>query len=170
MMRGLLIGRFQPFHKGHFEVIKEMASEVDKLIICIGSAQESHTFKDPFTAGERHLMISESLELAGIQNYYLIPIVDINRYSVWVSHVKSFVPPFDVIYTNNDLTARLFSEAGIEVRKPRLYDRDRYSGKKVRQTMADDGDWQDLVPQGTVKVIKEINGARRVKELAREVQ
>ena len=70
-MRGLLIGRFQPFHKGHFEVIKEIASQVDKLIIGIGSAQESHTFDDPFTAGQRHLMLSESLNQAGIVNYYL---------------------------------------------------------------------------------------------------
>ena len=169
-MRGLFIGRFQPFHKGHFEVIKEMASEVEKLIICIGSAQESHTFEDPFTAGERHLMISESLNQAGISNYYLIPIVDIHRFSVWVAHVKSFVPPFDAIYTNNDLTARLFQDAGIEVRKPRLYDRDKYSGHGVRKVMADEGNWQSLVPEGTIRVMAEIDGAKRVKELAGEVQ
>ncbi|MCK5309571.1 MAG: adenylyltransferase/cytidyltransferase family protein, partial [Thermoplasmata archaeon] len=54
-MRGLIIGRFQPFHKGHFEVLKEIAGQVDKLIIGIGSADESYTFEDPFTAGERHL-------------------------------------------------------------------------------------------------------------------
>ena len=169
-MRGLFIGRFQPFHKGHFEVIREMASQVDKLIICIGSAQESHTYEDPFTDGERHLMISESLNQAGIDNYYLIPIVDINRFSVWVAHVKSLVPPFDAIYTNNGLTARLFSEAGIEVRKPHLYDREKHSGKGVRKVMADNGDWQSLVPEGTAQVIEEIDGAKRVRELAGEVQ
>ncbi len=165
-MRGLIIGRFQPFHKGHLEVIREMAGQVDKLIIGIGSAQASHTYQDPFTAGERHLMISQTLDMEGIDNYYLIPIVDINRYSVWVSHVKSLVPPFDVIFTNNALTARLFSEAGIEVRKPKLYDRDRYSGKKVREAMANQGDWQALVPQGTIKVMEEIDGAQRVHDLA----
>ena len=169
-MRGLLIGRFQPFHKGHFEVIKEIASQVDKLIIGIGSAQKSHTLDDPFTAGERHLMVSESLNQAGIDNYYLIPIVDIHRYSVWVAHVKSLVPPFDAIYTNNDLTARLFREAGIEVRRPTLYDRDKHSGRSVRQAMVEDGDWQSLVPQGTIMVMEEIDGANRVKELAGEVQ
>ncbi len=169
-MRGLLIGRFQPFHKGHFEVIKEIASQVDKLIIGIGSAQKSHTLDDPFTAGERHLMVSESLNQAGIVNYYLIPIVDIHRYSVWVAHVKSLVPPFDAIYTNNDLTARLFREAGIEVRRPTLYDRDKHSGRSVRQAMVEDGDWQSLVPQGTIMVMEEIDGANRVKELAGEVQ
>ena len=169
-MRGLIIGRFQPFHKGHFEVLKEIASQVDKLIIGIGSADESYTFEDPFTAGERHLMVSESLNQAGIDNYYLIPIVDIHRYSVWVAHVKSLVPPFDAIYTNNDLTARLFREAGIEVRRPTLYDREKYSGKRVRQTMVEEGDWQSLVPEGTIMVMEEIDGSNRVKELAGDVQ
>jgi len=169
-MRGLFIGRFQPFHRGHLEVIREMASQVEKLIIGIGSAQESHTYDDPFTAGERHLMISESLNGAGIDNYYLIPIVDIHRYSVWVAHVKSLVPPFDAIYTNNGLTARLFREAGVEVRKPALYDRERYSGRIVRKTMADGGDWQALVPEGTARIILEIDGAVRVMELAGETR
>ncbi len=169
-MRGLLIGRFQPFHNGHFEVIKEIANQVDKLIIGIGSAQESHTYDDPFTAGERHLMISESLNQAEIYNYYLIPLVDIHRYSVWVAHVKSLVPPFDAIYTNNDLTARLFHEAGVEVCRPVLYDRNKYSGRVVRQTMAEDSNWQTLVPEGTIRVMEEIDGARRVKELAGEIQ
>ncbi|MEM3766696.1 MAG: adenylyltransferase/cytidyltransferase family protein, partial [Candidatus Bathyarchaeia archaeon] len=31
--RGLFVGRFQPFHKGHLHVIKEILSEVDELVI-----------------------------------------------------------------------------------------------------------------------------------------
>ncbi len=164
-MRGLFIGRFQPFHNGHLEVIKEMAGDVDKLIIGIGSAQSSHTSEDPFTAGERHLMMSESLEAEKIFNYYIIPIMDINRYKVWVAHVRSLVPPFDVIFTNNELTAMLFSEAGIEVRQPRLYDREKYSGKEVRRRMARDGEWRSLIPAPAVKVIEDLKGVRRLKTL-----
>ena len=166
MQSALFIGRFQPFHNGHLEVIKEMASQVDKLIIAIGSAQESHTLDDPFTAGERHLMISETLDEMDILNYFLIPIVDINRYSVWVAHVRSLVPPFDIVFTNNDLTARLFSEAGIEVRRTRIYDRERYSGKLVREAILAGRDWRSLVPSGTVKVIEAIDGEKRMRELA----
>lgn len=170
MSTGLFLGRFQPFHNGHLEVVKCVAGQVDKLIIAIGSAQESHTPEDPFTAGERHLMISESLDAAGINNYHLIPIVDINRYSVWVAHVRSLVPPFEIIFTNNDLTARLFAEAGIEVRRTELYDRERFSGKIVRRTIAAGGDWKDLVPVGTAKVIAMIDGEKRIRELAGEKQ
>lgn len=166
MRSALFIGRFQPFHKGHLEVVREMAGQVDKLIIAIGSAQESHTLEDPFTAGERHLMISESLDKEGISNYFLIPIVDINRYSVWVAHVRSLVPPFEIIFTNNDLTARLFAEAGIEVRRTKLYNREKFSGKIIRKTIATGGGWRPLVPEGTANVIDQIDGEKRIMELA----
>ena len=45
-MRGLLVGRMQPVHEGHLEVIKRILEEVDEVIIGIGSAQLSHTLKD----------------------------------------------------------------------------------------------------------------------------
>ncbi len=166
-MRGLFIGRFQPFHNGHLEVIKEMASQSSKLILGIGSAQLSHTLEDPFTAGERHLMISEALDAEKVTNYYIIPIMDINRYKVWVAHVTSQVPPFDVIFTNNELTATLFREAGIRVERPKLYDRSKYSGKEVRRRMARDGDWRELVPEPAARVMDELNGAARLRTLAK---
>ena len=168
-MRGLFIGRFQPFHNGHLEVIREMASDVDELIIGVGSAQHSHTMQDPFTAGERLLMISESLGAEELNDFYIIPIMDINRYSVWVSHVRSLLPPFDVIYTNNTLTSTLFGEAGIEVRKPRLYDRERYSGKEIRRRMMLGEDWRSLVPEAAARIIDEVGGEERIQMLRSEV-
>ncbi len=53
----------QPIHKGHMDVIKRILREVDEVIIGIGSAQLSHTPKDPFTAGERTMMISKALTI-----------------------------------------------------------------------------------------------------------
>jgi len=166
-MRGLVIGRYQPFHNGHLEVIKEIIedNECDELILAIGSAQESHTGINPFTAGERILMIDCALSSEGIKNYYLIPIVDINRYSVWVSHVESLVPPIDIVYTNNSLTKRLFKERGYKVKTPKLYDRNMYSGTKIRELIINDGQWSQLVPSEVVKIINEIDGINRLKDL-----
>ncbi|MEM0351214.1 MAG: nicotinamide-nucleotide adenylyltransferase, partial [Archaeoglobaceae archaeon] len=93
-MRGLFIGRFQPYHLGHHEVVKKILEEVDELIIGIGSAQESHSIENPFTAGERVLMISRALDEIGVKKkVYIIPLEDIYRNSLWVSHVCSMVPP-----------------------------------------------------------------------------
>ena len=88
----LVIGRFQPLHLGHMDVIRKCAEESDHLTIGIGSAQYSHTTENPFTAGERYLMIEETLKDEGIKNYSIVPVEDLNRYSVWVSHVVSMCP------------------------------------------------------------------------------
>jgi nicotinamide-nucleotide adenylyltransferase len=160
----LLIGRFQPFHKGHLEVVRSIAKKCDSLIIGIGSAQYSHTVENPFTAGERHLMISRALKEEGMEEYFLVPIVDINRYAVWVSHVVSLVPPFEVVFTNNNLTRRLFSEASYQVRDSPMFNRELYSGTEIRRRMATGEDWKGLVPPAVAKVIGEIDGVGRIRD------
>jgi len=161
----LLIGRFQPFHKGHLEVIKAIAGESDYITIGIGSAQYSHTFENPFTAGERHLMISRALKDEGIEHYFLVPIIDINRYAVWVAHVASLVPPFKAVYSNNPLTKRLFQEAGYEVRASPLFNVEIYSGTEIRKRMLAGQEWRDLVPKAVAEVIDEIGGEMRIRDL-----
>jgi nicotinamide-nucleotide adenylyltransferase len=163
----LLIGRFQPLHNGHLEVIKTIAGECESMIIGIGSAQLTHTFENPFTAGERHLMISRSLKEAKLSNYFLVPIVDINRYAIWVAHVASLVPPFQVVYTNNSLTRRLFEESGYAVRSAPLFNREVYSGTEIRRRIVDEEEWEHLVPPGVVKTVKEIHGVERLREITR---
>ena len=58
---GLYIGRFQPFHKGHLSVVIEALNHCDKLIIAVGSAQESGTEKNPFDFELRKELIRRSL-------------------------------------------------------------------------------------------------------------
>ncbi len=166
-LNALVIGRFQPFHKGHLEVVRAIAEESDTVTIGIGSAQFSHTLENPFTAGERHLMISRALKEVGLEDYFLVPIVDINRYAVWVAHVVSLVPPFQAIYSNNPLTRRLFEEAGYEVRDSPLFNRDVYSGTEIRRRMITGEDWRSAVPNAVAAVIDEIDGVNRLKELTR---
>jgi nicotinamide-nucleotide adenylyltransferase len=161
----LLIGRFQPFHLGHLEVVRKIAKECDELIIGIGSAQISHTFDNPFTAGERHLMISRALRDEGIRDFFLVPIVDINQYGVWVSHVRSMVPPFERVYTNNPLTKRLFSEAGFEVSASPMFNRSQYSGTEIRRRMVSGNDWKKFVPRAVAEVIESIDGVKRLRDL-----
>jgi nicotinamide-nucleotide adenylyltransferase len=163
----LVIGRFQPFHRGHLEVIRKISKECDTVTIGIGSAQFSHTLENPFTAGERHLMISRAMKDEGLEDYFLVPIVDINRYAVWVAHVVSLVPPFQAIYSNNALTRRLFEEAGYEVRDSPLFNRQLYSGTEIRRRMVAGEDWRPAVPRAVAEVIEEVDGVNRLRELTR---
>lgn len=60
-MIAVYIGRFQPFHNGHMKVVKHALCNYRKLIICLGSAQESGTAKNPFTPYERLKLIRGAL-------------------------------------------------------------------------------------------------------------
>ncbi|MDF1530941.1 MAG: nicotinamide-nucleotide adenylyltransferase [Methanosarcinales archaeon] len=160
--RAFYIGRFQPFHLGHQTVLESIAHEVDEIIIGIGSAQVSHEQDDLFTAGERVLMISRALENFGVK-HYIIPIEDIQRNSVWISHIISMTPPFKVVYSNNPLVIRLFEEAGIEVKQSPMYLREQYSGTEIRRRMVAGEGWESLVPSSTVDIINEIGGVERLK-------
>jgi len=160
--RAFYIGRFQPYHLGHQTVLESIAREVDEIIIGIGSAQTSHEQDDLFTAGERVLMMTRALEDLGVK-HYIIPIEDIQRNSVWVSHIISMTPPFKVVYSNNPLVIRLFEETGIEVRQSPMYQREQYSGTEIRRRMLAGEGWESLVPSSTVDIIKEIGGLERLK-------
>lgn len=167
-LRGILIGRMQPVHNGHIQVIESILDEVDEIIIGIGSAQLSHSLKDPFTAGERVVMMNQALSDIGVDSsrYYIIPMQDINFNALWVSHVKMLTPPFSVVYSGNPLVKQLFAEEGYEVKQPPLYDRLHLSGTEVRNRIIEDKNWQELVPDATVKLINEINGDKRLKNLS----
>ena len=167
-VRGLLIGRMQPVHNGHMQIIDKILDEVDEIIIGIGSAQLSHEIKDPFTAGERILMMSQALAERDVDpsRYYIIPMQDINFNAIWVAHVKMITPPFSIVYSGNPLVKQLFSEEGFEVRQPPLYDRLHLSGTEVRKRILNDDNWQELVPDATVKILNEINGVNRLKNLS----
>ena len=76
---GLYIGRFQPFHKGHEKVVRTALAQCDKLIIAVGSSQACRTKKNPFSYGERRIIIRRSL---GRDNRVIIvPIPDRPEYS-----------------------------------------------------------------------------------------
>lgn len=165
--RGLLIGRMQPVHNGHIQVIKKILEEVDEIIIGIGSAQLSHTTTDPFTAGERVMMLTKALSENDIDSvsYYIIPIQDIQMNAVWVSHINMLTPPFAKIFSGNPLVQRLFEEETYEVAKPPLFKREELSGTEVRRRMIADENWKSLVPKSTAEIIEEIDGIRRIQHL-----
>jgi nicotinamide-nucleotide adenylyltransferase len=164
-MRGFYIGRFQPYHEGHHHMVAEIAEEVDELVLGIGSAGDSHTERNPFTAGERIMMVTKSLVDVDIVTY-AVPIEDLDRNSVWVSHVQSMCPTFDVAYSNNPLVIQLFHEAGVEVRRSPMFRREVLEGTDIRDKMIADEGWRKLVPDAVVEVVEEIDGIERLQRVS----
>ena len=167
-MKALFIGRFQPFHKGHLQIIHSASKKYDEIIIGIGSSQYADTKINPFTSKERKLMIEKSLEKLGVKNYRIELIPDIHNYPQWVPYVGSIISDFDVVITNNSLTQRLFSEKGYVVKETVAYDRSKYSGKEIRRRMMNDETWEDLVPESVCEIIKEIGGVQRIKNSVKQ--
>lgn len=161
--RALYIGRFQPYHLGHQAVLEKIGLEVDEIVIVIGSAQESHTPENPFTGGERMEMIYAALDESNLRERSVVtPLQDIQRNCVWASHLRSMVPRFDVVYSNNPLVIQLMSEAGIEIRRSPMYQREQYSGTAIRKLMRENREWSGLVPAAVAAFIKEIGGQERL--------
>jgi len=169
-MRGLFIGRFQPFHIGHLKAV-EWILEKDgcgHLIILVGSSQKCYEVDDPFTVGERIDMIARAL---GKQSYssrtIVLSVPDIMNNALWVAHINSLVPAYDVVYSNNPLVKKLFEDAGKEVRGTPMFERKRYDATRIRRSMLHGtGEWRRLVPPEVASFVDEINGAGRVRAVA----
>ncbi len=105
-------------------------------------------------------------ELGIDKKVYIIPLEDIYRNSLWVAHVCSMVPPFDVVYTNNPLVYRLFKEAGFKVMHTKMYNRNEYHGTEIRRKMLEGEDWEKYVPKSVAEIIKEIDGIKRLRDIS----
>ena len=167
--RGLYVGRFQPFHLGHLDAIKDVLGEVEELVIVIGSAQYSHNFSNPFTAGERLVMVRRALLEAGVDDsrIWVVPVPDVHLHMMWVSALEGYTPRFDVVYSNEPLTRRLFMEAGYKVKGIKFFERELYSSTLIREKMVNDDTWEKLVPKSVAAFIKQIDGVNRIRDLTK---
>jgi nicotinamide-nucleotide adenylyltransferase len=148
--------------------IEEIIAKTSEVIIAIGSAQFSHTLHNPFTAGERITMIRLAMDEAKIDasKYYLIPIRDLRIHDLWVPNLVSQTPRFEIVFSNEPVTSRLFKEAGFRVEPIPFYDREQYSATEIRERIVKGSGWENLVPPSTAAYIKTIFGDERLRELA----
>lgn len=176
--RSLIIGRFQPFHKGHLDFVKRVLKKTDELIIAIGSSQYSYIFKDPFTAGERITMIHDTLvgEKVDLSKVYIIPISNIENNAIWLAYLQAMVPEFDVVYSGNEFVSTLIRDniitskkqkLDLEIRNPIFKMKKEYNGENIRNLIKSGQKWHHLVPPQVAHIIEMIDGANRIKVISR---
>ncbi len=163
-MRGLMMGRFQPFHLGHLDLVKQILKECDEVIITITSSQFNYLDKDPFTAGERIEMIHNSLKESNVDLTRCLILAIENQFNIstWLSYIKSMLPHFDKVYSGNEYVKMLLADSKIEVVKPVFLDREQYNATAIRSMIVSDGDWEKFVPSAVSGFIKKINGQNRL--------
>src|SRR5262249_34550753 len=88
---GIVIGRFQPFHVAHQELVKHALSLADKVIIILGSARSAPDVKNPFTPAMREEMIRHCFP-AETARMIFCPVRDYPyNDNVWITEIQNVV-------------------------------------------------------------------------------
>ncbi len=165
-MRTLLLGRWQPPHLGHLELVRE-ASKKGEVILVIGSAQKHDTLDNPFSAGERLEMWHRVLRAERIPAIF-VTLPDGPDPKTWAHNVGLFCPRFDRAVTGDPLSQKLLKEEGYRVEPPGFFERAKLSGTSVRDLITEgDPTWKKLVHREVLKCMEEVHGEERIKALAR---
>lgn len=168
MSTALYVGRFQPPHKGHISVLKEILKNFGKVIIGIGSAQEKNTYENPFSATERIKMLKLSLrdsELPTVK-FTFIKIKDHFEDTEWLDEVLEKAGRFDVAFTNNEWTKFCFQNKGIKTHGTQYFAP--HKGELIRRKIARGKPWADSVTPSVYEYILKIKGGARIKNLSKK--
>jgi len=89
---GVFIGRFQPFHNGHYHVIREGLKHAGQMIVLCGSAHVSVSHRNPWSFNQRKEMILNSFSKAEAEKITVLPLMD-SPYndSMWIKAVQTIV-------------------------------------------------------------------------------
>lgn len=79
-----VVGRFQPFHNGHKDLIEKALERSVEVIVFIGSVQESRTNKNPYTFEERRAMILNVFP----ERVKVVPLKDSPTNEQWIETIK----------------------------------------------------------------------------------
>jgi len=95
----MLIGRFQPLHNAHLEIIKRCTALTDQLVIIAGSAKQPRTYKNPFTFDERRQMILNATRGLDMRVYVEPNIDTIYNDQAWAVRVQGIHSKYQIIGT-----------------------------------------------------------------------
>lgn len=93
----VLIGRFQPLHNAHLEIIKRATALTDQLVIVTGSAHQPRTYKNPFTSFERERMIKAATAGLSMRIHVEANVDTIYNDQAWAVRVQGIVSKYAVL-------------------------------------------------------------------------
>jgi bifunctional NMN adenylyltransferase/nudix hydrolase len=99
----VLIGRFQPFHSAHLEIVKRATALCEQLVIITGSAKQPRTYKNPFTSAERRGMIKSATGGLAMQIYVEENVDTIYNDQAWAVRIQGIVSKYVVLGTKTGI-------------------------------------------------------------------
>jgi nicotinamide-nucleotide adenylyltransferase len=175
--RGMIHGRFQPFHNGHLEYLRGAAGRSDEVFVGITNPDPERIRPEasdplrhlpesnPFSYVDRLLMVKAAAQDAEIDlaRVHVIPF-PVNEPELWPAYVPDDVVQFIRLFSDwGGTKLERLRDAGYEVVVLDEGAEKEVSGADVRAALRDADDWERLVPPGVAEVLKRLE--RRVRVL-----
>ena len=156
-----MVGRFQPFHNGHRELVQAAIEDCVEVVVGIGSSNAKPGLRNPFTLEERKAMVH-----AAFPGAQVVALPDIHDPPRWADHVLALTGRVDKVFGNDDATLALFEDAGVSVVRPGLVERERFEASTIRMQLAeDDPEWRKAVPPGVAVLLERLEAGKRLRRL-----
>ena len=167
--RGMIHGRFQPFHNGHLEYLRGAAERSDEVFVGITNPDPARIKPEdadpvrhlpesnPFTYTERLLMVKAAATDLGLEleRIHVIPF-PVNEPELWAAYVPEGVTQYLRLFSDwGGMKLERLRAAGYEVVVLDEGAEKEISGADVREALRSGGNWESLVPAGVARVINQ---------------
>lgn len=170
------IARNKPLHIGGAKVLDALCENSDEVLLGIGSSNK-YNMRNPFTAEESREMIDAYLSKR-FDNYTFVDVPDFGQNPAfrngqkWREFVLEKFVDLEMFFTANGYCAKLLSQDYSLLHPASLIDRKdwvKVSATMVRESMARDERWRELVPKEVAEYLREKKLVRRFcKEFGKE--
>ena len=168
--RGMVHGRFQPFHNGHLEYLNGAAVRCEEIFVGITNPDPARVLPEesdplrhlpesnPWSYVERMLMVKAAASDAGIEpdRLHVVPF-PVNEPELWAAYVPDDVVQFIRLFSDwGGTKLDRLRDAGFEVVVLDEGADKEISGADVRAALREGGDWESLVPPGVAALLREM--------------
>ena len=168
--RGMIHGRFQPFHLGHLEYLRGAAERSEELFVGITNPDPERIRPEPsdplrhlpesnpWSYAERLLMVKAAAVDVGLEleRVHVIPF-PVNEPELWPAYVPAGVTQYIRLFSAwGGTKIERFRIAGYEVVVLDEGAETGISGAEVREALRESGEWETLVPPGVARVIRSL--------------
>jgi cytidyltransferase-like protein len=168
--RGMIHGRFQPFHLGHLEYLRAAGARSDELFVGITNPDPTRIRPEPsdparhlpesnpWTFAERLLMVKAAAGDLGLdlERVHVIPF-PVNEPELWPAYVPDGVTQYLRLFSEwGGTKLERLRDAGYEVVVLDQGAEKEISGADVRAALREGRDWESFVSPGVARVIREL--------------
>jgi nicotinamide-nucleotide adenylyltransferase len=152
---GLILGRFQPFHKGHLYLIKKALKQADKVVIAVGSSNK-YDHDNPLTYRTRLKILKKVIAEEGLEEKIItiIPLADNPNDDLWLKQLLKKTGGFNIVFGNNAWPNGILKKAGFQILEVPYLNRPIYQGVYIRKLVKEEGSWQRRVPPYLITIIQ----------------